>query len=83
MVPDDFDWMAQGNCREKPTAMWFPVRGDAPAARALCPQCPVKSPCLEYAITDEPAPVGIWAGTDERERAAIRRQRRAPRTMTA
>jgi hypothetical protein len=63
MVPEDFEWMAQRNCRGKPTAMWFPARGDA--------------------LTDKPAPVGIWAGTDERERAAIRRERRAPRTNSA
>ena len=68
--------MAQGNCRGKPTAMFFPTSGDGAPARALCEQCPVKSQCLEYALTDEPAPEGIWAGTDERERAGMRKLRR-------
>jgi WhiB family transcriptional regulator, redox-sensing transcriptional regulator len=62
LVSEEFEWMAQGNCRGKPTAMWLLVRGDAATARALCQQCPVKTECLEYALTDEPAPVGIWAG---------------------
>ena len=83
MIPEDYEWMAQGNCRGKPTAWWFPVSGDAAAARALCEQCPVKSPCLDYAVTNKPAPMGIWAGTDERERTAIRRERRTPLTMPA
>ena len=78
-----FEWMDDASCRGKPTALFFPVKGDAPAARALCQKCPVKSPCLEYTVTDRPAPVGIWAGTDERERVVIRRERSAPRTKTA
>jgi WhiB family redox-sensing transcriptional regulator len=76
MVPELFDWMARGNCRGKPTAMWFPASGDGAAARALCATCPVAAECLEYALTDEPAPEGIWAGTDERERAGMRKLRR-------
>ena len=76
MVPENFEWMARGNCRGKPTALWFPTRGDGAAARTLCERCPVKSECLEYALTDEPAPVGIWAGIDERERAGMRKLRR-------
>ena len=70
------------NCRGKPTAQFFPVRGDGAAARAICRQCPVQTECLEYAIADPLPVVGIFGGTDERERAAIRHQRRPPRTMT-
>ena len=80
MVPEHFEWMAQGNCRGKSTAMWFPLSGNAPAARALCASCPVKSQCLEYALTDKPAPAGIWAGTDERERREIRKLRKVTST---
>jgi WhiB family transcriptional regulator, redox-sensing transcriptional regulator len=83
MIPDDFDWMAHGSCRGKPTDLWFPGRGDGAAARAICATCPVAAECLEYAIADPLPVLGIFGGTDERERAAIRRARRAPRTLTA
>ena len=76
MVPED--WMAQASCRGKPTAMFFPRSDDGAAeARALCASCPVAAQCLEYALNNKQAPVGIWGGTDERERARIRKLRRA------
>ena len=80
---EQFDWMNRGSCRGKPTALWFPGKGDGAAARAICRQCPVQGQCLEFAIADPLPVLGIFGGTDERERAAIRRERRAPRTMTA
>jgi WhiB family redox-sensing transcriptional regulator len=83
MFPETWEWMARGNCRNKPTALFFPGKGYGAAARAICATCPVQSECLELALTEKPYPEGIWGGVDERERSAIRRERRAPRTMTA
>jgi WhiB family redox-sensing transcriptional regulator len=35
-------------------------------AKKICDACPVKSACLEHALTYEEG--GIWGGTDEKER---------------
>jgi WhiB family transcriptional regulator, redox-sensing transcriptional regulator len=39
-------------------------------AKAICAQCPVRRPCLEYAIRIR-EPHGIWGGLNELERRAI------------
>jgi WhiB family redox-sensing transcriptional regulator len=43
------------------------------AAKAVCEECPLKLPCAIYAIQTNPQ--GIWGGTTEAERLAIRRGR--------
>ena len=43
------------------------------AARAICESCPVRQPCLEYAVYHEN--LGFWGGRTEKERQAIRRRR--------
>lgn len=42
-------------------------------AKAICAECPLKLDCLTYAI--ESGQHGIWGGTTESERTAIRRGR--------
>lgn len=56
----------------------------ASIARAVCALCPVRLPCLMVALGYEPRGesglprpsqlAGIWGGTNERERRALRRQ---------
>lgn len=41
-----------------------------PSIRAMCKTCPVVETCLEWALKHEKH--GIWAGTTEKERDAIR-----------
>ena len=42
------------------------------AAKAVCDQCPVKAPCLQFALeTNQDS--GIWGGTSEEERRRLRR----------
>lgn len=48
------------------------------AAKAVCRRCPVRSDCLNTAITAE-ADVGVWGGKNGKERASERRRRRAQR----
>lgn len=43
------------------------------AVKAICGDCPLKIDCLMYAITT--GQQGIWGGTTEGERQAIRRGR--------
>ena len=43
----------------------------AEPARRVCAACPVRQPCLDYAITNR-ITHGIWGGLAERERRALR-----------
>ena len=58
---------------------WFPAEdttyGDEP--RQICSHCPVRSQCLEYAIT-LPERYGMWGGTTPAERKALLRKREVP-----
>ena len=72
----DTEWMRRGNCREEPPSLFFPNDGaGVDVARQLCATCPVKEPCLEYALRNR-IDHGVWGGTSERERRRILRQRR-------
>jgi hypothetical protein len=44
-------------------------------AKAICNSCPFITQCLEYALTDQYL-VGIWGGTTEQQRRAIRQKRK-------
>ena len=66
-------WQRRAACRGKGCGWWFPTTREAEeAARAVCEPCPVRRECLAYALSD-PGLVGIWAGTDERERRRMRK----------
>lgn len=70
------DWMASGLCRERAPAVFFPHDGvGVDIARRICAECPVKSPCLEYALSNH-IDHGVWGGASERERRRIARRRR-------
>lgn len=54
-------------CAQVDTELFFPVPGErAVDARRVCAACPVREPCLEYAIRT--GVTGIWGGTGRRER---------------
>ena len=72
----DTTWMAEGNCREVHPSLFFPSDGvGVDVARQICLDCPVKAPCLEYALRNR-IDHGVWGGASERERRRIARQRR-------
>jgi WhiB family transcriptional regulator, redox-sensing transcriptional regulator len=72
----DTDWMAQGKCREMDPTIFFPGDGiGVQMARRICEECPVKGPCLEYALVNR-VDHGVWGGTSERERRRILRAHR-------
>ncbi|MBW8825125.1 MAG: WhiB family transcriptional regulator [Acidobacteria bacterium] len=74
--PMDTEWMRFGKCREVAPATFFPSDGvGVDVARRLCAECPVKEPCLEYALVER-IDHGIWGGASERERRRILRRRR-------
>ena len=69
-------WMANGNCRNYPPAMFFPSDGvGVDRARKICATCPVVEPCLEYAL-EHRIEHGVWGGASERERRRILKRRR-------
>ena len=72
----DTAWMVEGNCRDEPPSRFFPSDGvGVEAAQRICNGCPVKSPCLEYAL-EQRVDHGVWGGASERERRRILKRRR-------
>ena len=68
--------MVQGRCRDLPPEIFFPSDGvGVEVARHYCAECPVKAPCLEYALENH-IEHGVWGGASERERRRIARSRR-------
>ena len=45
------EWMANGLCAEKHPSIFFPSDGvGVEKARKICNECPMQTPCLEYAL---------------------------------
>jgi len=64
-------WRELAACRGSDLEVFFPGRGEsAGPARQVCAACPVRQPCLDYAITNRIVH-GIWGGLTERERRAL------------
>jgi WhiB family redox-sensing transcriptional regulator len=52
--------------------VFFPGRGEAAEpARRICAVCPVRQPCLDFAVSHG-ITHGIWGGLTERDRRALR-----------
>ena len=77
------EWMACGRCRDMDPAIFFPSDGiGVQAAQRICSDCPVRTPCLEYALVNR-VDHGVWGGTSERERRRILRSRRLSRLQAS
>jgi WhiB family redox-sensing transcriptional regulator len=69
--------MPRGACRGEDPELFFPVTAagaalaQVVAAKAVCFQCAVRAACLSYALATGQA--GIWGGTTQEERHAMRR----------
>ena len=64
-------WRELAACRGTDLEVFFPERGEsAGPARQVCAACPVRQPCLDYAITNR-ITHGIWGGLTERERRQL------------
>lgn len=64
-------WWVDALCAEVGGDFWHPEKGGSTkAAKAICADCPVIAGCLEYALANNVD--GIWGGTSERERRALR-----------
>ena len=71
----DFDWHDEAACRRVDPELFFPGKGrHASEAKATCARCPVRLECLNQAIETDAR--GIWGGTSEEERRALKRRDR-------
>lgn len=70
------DWQLKAACRGPQAAVFFPPGtferkeeklGREVRAKEICRTCPVKRPCLDYAVAIR-EPHGIWGGLNENER---------------
>ena len=71
-------WRGQARCRGVDPQVFHPPEEDESAAgeaKAICDQCPVREPCLEYAISAREKD-GVWGGMTARERRRLIRTRR-------
>jgi WhiB family redox-sensing transcriptional regulator len=80
------DWRQSALCREQDPELFFPIGTTGPAAvqvdeaKAICSRCAVVEPCLSWAL-DTGQDAGVWGGTSEDERRALKR--RSARLHTA
>ncbi|MEU0675912.1 WhiB family transcriptional regulator [Streptomyces sp. NPDC006172] len=76
------DWRQHAECRREDPDLFFPIGTTGPAllqteqAKAVCRRCPVQEPCLEWAMETDQT-LGVWGGTSETERRALKRRIRA------
>jgi WhiB family redox-sensing transcriptional regulator len=76
-------WQFEGACRGEDSSLFFApnyferreekARREA-KAKAICARCPVREPCLEFALRIR-EPHGVWGGLNEVERRQLLRQR--------
>jgi WhiB family redox-sensing transcriptional regulator len=79
----DADWMRLGHCRDKDPAVFFPCDGvGVQVAQRICAECPVKAPCLEYALVNK-IHEGVWGGASERQRRRLLGQHRREAAASA
>ncbi|MET7654056.1 MULTISPECIES: WhiB family transcriptional regulator [unclassified Streptomyces] len=79
------DWRQHALCRAEDPDLFFPIGTSGPAllqteqAKAVCRRCPVREACLDWAMETDQS-LGVWGGTSETERRALKRRIRARRS---
>jgi WhiB family redox-sensing transcriptional regulator len=76
---DQHGWRSLGACRLEDPELFFPMAQGSgldqlQRARAVCARCPVRAECLSFAV-ETVQDHGVWGGTSEEERRALRRAR--------
>jgi WhiB family redox-sensing transcriptional regulator len=73
----DANWRAAAACRYADPELFFPIGTTGPAlrqiqeAKRVCRTCPAQIQCLAWAL-DHGVTDGVWGGTTEDQRRAIR-----------
>ena len=73
-VPWIQDWTLLAECRNESPDTLFVSGAAQHRAKSVCRGCPVRTECLNYALS-RPEKYGVWGGLNEEERAAERRRR--------
>src|SRR5690348_7777720 len=82
------DWRDGAVCRHHDPELFFPEGTAGPAlrqadqAKRVCQSCPVRTPCLDFALRHGLA-FGIWGGATEEERRDISARRPNDRLQIA
>ena len=65
------DWRAEAACRGRHPGLFFPPEsmGVPEAVFEVCDTCPVREPCLGWAIAN--SELGVWAATTRAQRDRI------------
>ena len=75
----EHSWQVRASCRGPHAEVFFPPpaferkeekRLREARAKDICMTCPVRKPCLEYALAIR-EPHGIWGGKNEAERRQL------------
>ncbi|MEX2549141.1 MAG: WhiB family transcriptional regulator [Nitriliruptoraceae bacterium] len=70
---DDRAWMLEAKCLDADPEAFFPEKGGSTReAKRICAACPVRSECLDHALSSDER-FGIWGGLSERERRRAKR----------
>jgi WhiB family transcriptional regulator, redox-sensing transcriptional regulator len=78
------DWTRKAACLDLDPELFFPISMEGPSqsqverAKAVCRGCPVREPCLEYALDTRQA-YGVWGGTDPLQRRELSLPAEPPR----
>lgn len=68
----DLSWRDAALCAQVGGDVWFPEKGaSVREAKRICGGCLVRTECLEYAL-EHAIRYGIWGGTTERQRRAMK-----------
>lgn len=82
LAAPQWGWQDAAACRGEDIGLFFGPDGERQPerevreqkAKAICARCPVRTECLEYALS-RPEKYGVWGGMNEDERASERRRR--------
>ena len=67
-------WQGEALCAQTDPEAFFPEKGGSTReAKRICNRCPVRTDCLEYALSHDER-FGIWGGLSERERRRLKRR---------
>ncbi len=85
---DHSDWWSRAACQSADPELFFPISAagagaaEVGRAKAICGTCSVRRNCLSYALEARQVQ-GIWGGTTEEERRALRGRQPAQKAPAA
>jgi WhiB family redox-sensing transcriptional regulator len=73
----NLNWQQQALCAQTGFSLFFVEPGEtSDDAKRVCSMCDVCLECLDYAVSQEVNPAGVWGGETEKERRRTRATRR-------